>query len=34
MVKVAENVYAVLGLFHPLGVNAGFIVTSDGVVVV
>jgi len=34
MVKVAENVYAVMGLFHPLGVNAGFIVTSDGVVVV
>ena len=34
MVKITENVYAVVGLFHPLGVNAGFIVTSDGVVVV
>lgn len=32
--KIAENVYAVLGLDHPYGVNAGFFVTSEGIIVV
>lgn len=32
--KIAENVYAVLDLAHPIGVNAGFVVTEEGVVVV
>jgi cyclase len=31
---IAENVYAALDLAHPIGLNAGFIVTEDGVVVV
>jgi len=26
--RVAQNVYAVLDMFHPIGVNAGFIVTE------
>lgn len=33
-VKICDHVYAVLGLHHPWGVNAGFVVTDDGVVVV
>jgi len=33
-VKICDHVYAVLGLHHPIGVNAGFIITDDGVVVV
>ncbi|RLF02514.1 MAG: hypothetical protein DRK00_09940 [Thermoprotei archaeon] len=34
MVNVRGPVYAVLGLQHPWGVNAGFIVTEEGVVVI
>jgi len=29
--KLADNVYAVLNLAHPIGVNAGFVVTDAGV---
>jgi cyclase len=32
--RLAENVYAVLDLAHPIGVNAGFVVTHGGVVVI
>ena len=32
--KIRENVYAALGLNHPLGVNSGFVVTDEGVVVI
>ena len=32
--KLADNVYAVLDLAHPYGVNAGFVVTDEGVVVI
>ena len=32
--KICNYVYAILDLHHPWGVNAGFIVTDDGVVVV
>lgn len=30
--RLAKNVYAVLDLFHPIGVNAGFIVTKRHIV--
>lgn len=32
--QLADNVYAVLDLAHPIGVNAGFVVTREGVVVI
>ena len=32
--KICGNIYAVLGLHHPLGVNSGFVVTDEGVVVI
>ena len=32
--RVAQNVYAVLDMFHPIGVNAGFIVTKKHIVYV
>lgn len=32
--RLAENVYAVLDLTHPIGVNAGFVVTKEGVVAI
>ncbi|MCL0084373.1 MBL fold metallo-hydrolase [Dehalococcoidia bacterium] len=32
--KLADNVYAVLALAHPIRVNAGFVVTDEGVVVI
>ena len=32
--RVAKNVYAVLDMFHPIGVNAGFIVTKKHIVYV
>jgi len=32
--RVAQNVYAVLDMFHPIGVNAGFIVTKKYIVYV
>jgi len=32
--RVRGPVYAVLGLHHPWGVNAGFVATEEGVVVV
>ena len=31
--RLADNVYALLDLAHPIGVNAGFVVTDEGVVV-
>ena len=33
-VKICNHAYAVLGLHHPIGVNAGFIVSDEGIVVV
>ncbi|RLF22530.1 MAG: hypothetical protein DRN15_08820 [Thermoprotei archaeon] len=33
-VKICNHVYAVLGLHHPWGVNAGFIVTDEGIIVI
>lgn len=32
--RIAENVYAVMDLYHPIGVNAGFIVTKNHIVYV
>ena len=32
--RIAENVYAVMDLYHPIGVNAGFIVTKSHIVYV
>jgi len=32
--RLADNVYAILDLAHPIGVNAGFIITDEGVVVI
>ncbi len=32
--RVADNVYAVLGLTHPIGVNTGFVVTERSVVAI
>jgi len=32
--RIRNNVFAVLGLHHPWGVNAGFVVTDGGVVVI
>ena len=32
--RLAENVHAVLDLAHPIGVNAGFVVTEEGVVAI
>lgn len=32
--KIAGNVFVVLGLTHPYGVNAGFVTTEDGIVVI
>ena len=32
--QLAENIYAVLDLAHPIGVNAGFVVTKEGVVAI
>lgn len=32
--RIAENVYAVMDLYHPIGVNAGFIVTKRHIVYV
>ncbi|MEW6686852.1 MAG: MBL fold metallo-hydrolase [Candidatus Edwardsbacteria bacterium] len=31
---IRDNIYAVLGLAHPIGVNAGFVVSSHGVIVI
>jgi cyclase len=32
--KIADNVHAVLDLAHPIGVNAGFVTTREGTVVI
>lgn len=32
--RVADNVYAVLGLTHPIGVNTGFVVTERSIVAI
>ncbi|MCL0093066.1 MBL fold metallo-hydrolase [Dehalococcoidia bacterium] len=32
--RLADNVYALLDLAHPIGVNAGFVVTDEGVVII
>ena len=32
--RIHDYIYAILGLHHPIGVNAGFIVTNDGVIVI
>jgi len=32
--RIAQNVYAVLDMFHPIGVNAGFIITKKHIVYV
>ena len=32
--RLADNVYTVLDLAHPIGVNAGFVVTEEGIVVI